>query len=1129
MKKATLCNKYFHVVLMTLLVCKAYAQSQGENYVLSRVFLDEEGTRSVKSVQYHDGLGRHVVTAAGGKNTTGKYVYTMTEYDLQGRESKVWNPATGNVSPDMISPATMSSYSSGTYACDSHAFSAIQYDAAGRILFRSTPGDAWHAGGKGVATRYVTNAAGTVRKYGVDASGNLIENPTAYYPAKTLTGESVTDEDGHVTLTYKDLMGNVVLERRDSCNDTYYVYDKGMLRIVVPPLYQNETRKTDALLYKYKYDGHGRCTEKTLPGCAPVRYWYDRYGRVSFMQDARLEEASQYRFFLYDGLNRLVIQGLCRSTSLTANSAYIAKAVFGGSGSQVGDTGYYLQCGTQLPVTSIETVNYYDGYQFLQLPALAEAASSLGTGAMPQTCVTTLLTAQTVASTDGGTLTRVMFYDEKGRCTGMHACYPDGITVHTETAYSFTGKPLEISKTVCRDGQTYHTLSSEITYDSGSDLLLNEHLRLDNNIPVLLYDNAYNGLGQLDMVTMGNVGRLSAAYRYDVHGWLTACEFFNPSQLSGAPVFREILCYADGQHSSRYNGDISEVVYKTPDKLGEHRGFIYNYDGLDRLTAAVYKEGKGLDDTPAIDYSETFTYDENSNITALTRKGRHHRSPRTIDNLTFVYEGNQLMKITDSASNNLLSGSFDFKDGADEECEYTFDGCGSMTSDLNKGIIQIDYDFGGMPRRVQFSNGNVTEYVYTADGVKLKTVHRKAVDGITVDGVHELTPSETAHVDSTMYADGFEITNGFSGARYFYSSGYLECDTLGHYVFNFYAKDHLGNVRAVFSDNGTLRQVNNYYAYGGLMNDVVYVDDTLNPIGTGHVGILPGTVSLISLSTGAEIQSHKYNGKELDRMFGTDLYDYGARHHDAKTGRFTTMDPLAEKYYSVSPYMYCMGNPVKFIDPNGEFICIPDENDNLYYYDMDKGLFFNSEGDEYSGELYKQLFKSVTTCLHQLSSTETGMDLVSFLADNKSGVIIQYGIFSENIPDGHNNNVISVVGFSPKDRDSDNPAFIALGHELAHSQDRFNGTIDMSDWIINPDKNGHPIPKAEIYATFVENKLRKENNLPLRQSYTLNRETYSWDFRTRIIDNNNRSLFFDKNGLHLPKYKIIRKDNRYQF
>jgi len=52
-------------------------------------------------------------------------------------------------------------------------------------------------------------------------------------------------------------------------------------------------------------------------------------------------------------------------------------------------------------------------------------------------------------------------------------------------------------------------------------------------------------------------------------------------------------------------------------------------------------------------------------------------------------------------------------------------------------------------------------------------------------------------------------------------------------------------------------------------------------------------------------------------MNGYDTYDYGARGYYATTGRFSTPDPMAEKYYSISPYVYCGGNPVNRIDPNG--------------------------------------------------------------------------------------------------------------------------------------------------------------------------------------------------------------------
>ena len=52
-------------------------------------------------------------------------------------------------------------------------------------------------------------------------------------------------------------------------------------------------------------------------------------------------------------------------------------------------------------------------------------------------------------------------------------------------------------------------------------------------------------------------------------------------------------------------------------------------------------------------------------------------------------------------------------------------------------------------------------------------------------------------------------------------------------------------------------------------------------------------------------------------MHGLDWYDYGARYYEPVLSRFTTMDPLAEKYYSISPYAYCAGNPVMFVDPDG--------------------------------------------------------------------------------------------------------------------------------------------------------------------------------------------------------------------
>ncbi len=73
---------------------------------------------------------------------------------------------------------------------------------------------------------------------------------------------------------------------------------------------------------------------------------------------------------------------------------------------------------------------------------------------------------------------------------------------------------------------------------------------------------------------------------------------------------------------------------------------------------------------------------------------------------------------------------------------------------------------------------------------------------------------------------------------------------------------------------------------------------------------------------GADVQNHLYNGKELDRMHGLNLYDYSARQYDAAIGKFTSMDPLCEKYYHISPYAYCAGNPVNCLDINGDSVTV---------------------------------------------------------------------------------------------------------------------------------------------------------------------------------------------------------------
>ncbi|OWY21121.1 hypothetical protein C7N43_14070 [Sphingobacteriales bacterium UPWRP_1] len=97
-------------------------------------------------------------------------------------------------------------------------------------------------------------------------------------------------------------------------------------------------------------------------------------------------------------------------------------------------------------------------------------------------------------------------------------------------------------------------------------------------------------------------------------------------------------------------------------------------------------------------------------------------------------------------------------------------------------------------------------------------------------------------------------------------------------------------------------------------------------------------------AVGVEVNNYQYNGKELNEDFGLHWMDYGARWYNPQINRWGQIDPLAEKYYAWSGYNYVLGNPVKFIDPDGRFI-IPASVERDYpafykYLNTTLGAFF---------------------------------------------------------------------------------------------------------------------------------------------------------------------------------------------
>ena len=280
--------------------------------------------------------------------------------------------------------------------------------------------------------------------------------------------------------------------------------------------------------------------------------------------------------------------------------------------------------------------------------------------------------------------------------------------------------------------------------------------------------------------------------------------------------------------------------------------------------------------------------DMNGNLTGAYRQGMvnddvsdPYHTYDTMDDYVVEYNGNQKRSVNGTgAGNPSYFGSSSFVDGMPEgDNEYAYNANGAMTKDQNKGINDITYDLLGNLREITMSDNRSIRYVYAADGTRLRTTHKRKV-------------GNTYLRDSTEYLGNLIVKNG-QPVMYRFSGGYFAFDNGALSDCHYYIQDYLGSNRMVVSKGGSVKQSNHYYPYGGIIGGIDF-----NPT----------------------LQPYKFEDKELDRTYGLDWYDIHARQYEPVVPSWHTIDPLAEKYYYISPYAYCANNPVNAIDTDGKWV-----------------------------------------------------------------------------------------------------------------------------------------------------------------------------------------------------------------
>lgn len=1099
--------------------------------------------QSIQTVDYYDGLGRPIQTIQVAATPSGYDIGNYKEYDDYGRVLKEWLPYKNNASrTGAFMSKNFFGSTMGGYYTEGSPYVEWEYEMFpfNRVVQQMNPGNTFHD--RPIIANYLGNDANEVTNFIIE--NNNIKK-AGFYAPNGLYKTQITDENGNIIYEYKDKSDQLILSRQINGSenyDTYYVYDIfGRLTCVIPPaatdiiiqssttIYNENNDLLKKYAYLYGYDERGRIIKKRIPGCDWVYMVYDKSDRMVMSQDGNQRTDNKWIVYKYDHLGRLLYEAeITLSASNTLEHEveyfkdYVVKESFLDADAErypMENTGYSRGWFHSVP-TKLLKVNYYDDYRFRDLLKDYEVnwldqseSENNGKG---------LVTGTRIYLLDGSGKYTVTanYYDNRGRLLDSYSTnylgggyYDNGFDMQRNT-YNFRGDVTsqEIlqytyfsceSQTqginYCRDINYNHSAHEIYQYEYDyMGRLTNTYYKIHSgeSSKVLLSSQYYDDLGRL--VKKERHGNLeNTQYSYNIRNWITAIRDGD---------FMQSLHYDSPVNNSQplYNGNISASTWTHGDVT--NNTYLYYYDDLNRLSESIHTAHWGGN-------NETFRYDKHGNITSLTRKYQGE----TFDQLLLAYNGNQLKKVTDSNYDTGLYGFKEYCDLANKSQEFKYDANGNMIMDLDRNITSIKYNLLNLPEVVQFGNGSQIKNQYDASGVKLRT------DYITTNSplLNPLQPGQILTYEpndddimysSTLYAGNKEYQSFDDDPTAFYrkrvhnTEGFvidMEIDQNTQKLrdksyFHYYSRDHLGNITRVWQPDykdsyGATR------SYGTIQRTQYY------PSG------LPWYEG-----EGASYQPYKYNGKEFIEMHGYDMYDYHARGYYPSISRFTTIDPLAEDYYSWSPYVYCLNNPIKFVDPDGManyginpkgYVSMMPDVNNMYAtmnYDI-----------LYAVDMAGNINKSVTglrvkdqDILSQLSTERNNFDgRYAMTESNEVGNVFLFAAKNSDVEWG-------LQGISTK---GNNKYIIATSHDPAHVQiDGARNTFGFTENALTFEIHSHPSPTGTKGAS---GDMRQINGLYTGDMQRITRRYYR--FRNEGIDLPNHYVYhkYSNNLYHYTPFE----------
>lgn len=671
---------------------------------------------------------------------------------------------------------------------------------------------------------------------------------------------AATDQNSHVTTVYvnlRELQTSVV----DAINGTTVLhYDHvGQLVETIDPEHNSTT---------HTYDGLGRRIERNHPSSGLTLWKYDPAGNlISIVQNNG--EQIDYR---YD-YNR--VETIKYSTRPWNNVHFR----YGSTGNSAG---------------RIEMQQDATGVQCFSYDAMGNVINNVHTYIQP-------------ASHRTITLVTKWKYDVWGRVRDI--VYPDEEAVSYR--YDFGGNLCSIRGS--KPGQPITEYIQKLHYDEYGQRVYqldgNEvetryiynplNRRLDRLVSVssqsgqTLQDNSYfyDAVGNVTSINGSGIDPRSMHYTYDAVNRLV--------EASGNGNFLGNNVFYDANYSYSLAGRLENK------KLSSVR--LNNLTGLYNVDYDNYYDYPSGGNVYAVDNVSdvlngtvhTFHWDGNGNLDRVDNVSSN--STR----LMCWTEDNRLQGYSSTSDEGMISAWYNYNAGGDRNYKLTspmlnmrqnavgYRSVSLLVDPTLYASALITLNRNGYTKHYFEGNNRICSKIGGGFGNVSPTVTDSQVAPLT-EGYVEQSDRQRESVDFT-FSNCLGSTAELAGVIDLYDVIMHEHHRNDREPAFYYQTDHLGSATYLTNDAGQVTQTLGYLPYGEDWVDVQHYSETQFPT----LGI------------------YGFNGKEKDYESG--FHYYGARYYwsDLLTG-WLSVDPMQDKYPSLTPYNFCTWNPVNLVDPNGE-------------------------------------------------------------------------------------------------------------------------------------------------------------------------------------------------------------------